>query len=176
MNLYVIRHGQTDANEKGLAYSREEVGLNETGIEQAKVASKIIENLDYDLVISSPLERAKQTAKIVNEKKNKEILYDDRLQERDTGIYTGKNSSDKVFKDYWKLDSYYEGAENIDDLFARVDDFLDEILVKYSNKNILLVTHNGVCRAIKAYFEGYPKSLDVTNFGQDNCEIKMYKI
>ena len=176
MNIYVLRHGQTEWNKKGILLSREDIPLNETGINQAKDTGNIVENLDYDLIISSPLKRTLQTAEIVNKKKNKKILIDKRLIERDAGVLSGIDCCDKVFKDYWNLDAHFEGLENIDELFARVTEFIDEIKEKYKGKNLLIVTHNGVCRGIRIYFEGYPKSRDIRSLGQDNCQIRMYRV
>lgn len=176
MNIYVLRHGQTDWNKEGLILSRENMPLNETGIDQANEASQIVENLDYDLIISSPLIRTLQTAEIVNREKNKKIIVDERLIERDAGVLSGKNGKDKIFKDYWNLDAHYDGLENLDELFARVKNFIEDIKEKYKDKNLLIVTHNGICRMIRIYFEGYPKSRNIATLGQDNCEIRMYKI
>lgn len=176
MNIYVLRHGQTDWNKEGIILSRENIPLNETGINQAMDASQIVENLDYDLIISSPLIRTLQTAEIVNKKRNKKIIIDERLIERDAGTLSGRNGKDEIFKDYWNLDAHFEGLENLDELFARVSNFMDEIKEKYKDKNLLIVTHNGVCRGIKIYCEGYPKTRNIAKLGQDNCEIRMYKI
>lgn len=57
MKIYVIRHGQTDWNLEGRMLTLEDIPLNENGITQAKKAKEIVDNLDYDLVISSPLKR-----------------------------------------------------------------------------------------------------------------------
>ena len=178
MNLYVIRHGETDWNRKGILLSLEDISLNKKGIEQANEAKEIVENLDYDIVISSPLKRTFQTAKIINEKKAKEIVFEERIIERNAGKLSGKNITEEIFKDYWNVEKNikYEGAETIKEFLKRVFSFLEEIKVKYSNKNILLVTHKGVCRAIKVYFEGLTENQNIKDYGQDNCEIKIYKI
>ena len=82
MYIYVIRHGQTDWNVEKKLLSRTDVSLNDTGFEQCKEAEKLVRNLNYDLVICSPMLRTKQTAEIVNSK-NKDIIFDNRLVERD---------------------------------------------------------------------------------------------
>ena len=81
MKLYVVRHGETDINAQNKINSHNDVELNDNGISQAKNLSKFIQNIDYDIVISSPLIRAKKTAELINIK-NKEILFDNRIIER----------------------------------------------------------------------------------------------
>ena len=58
----------------------------------------------------------------------------------------------------------------------RVYSFLEEIKIKYKDKKILIVTHNGVCRAINACVKGIEKIEDIKDLGQKNCEIKVFNI
>lgn len=91
----------------------------------------------------------------------------------------GKDTTDeKYFKNYWNLENELksEGLETIKELFERINDFLNDIKAKYEDKNILVVTHNGVCRAFEVLFNGEPKSKDIRNLGYDNCQIKMYNL
>ena len=66
MKIYVMRHGQTDWNLAGKAQGRTDIELNDTGIEQAKQTKKQIDNYKIDLIICSPLKRARKTAEIIN--------------------------------------------------------------------------------------------------------------
>lgn len=67
---------------------------------QAKRLKNTIENLDYDIVISSPLIRTRHTAQIINAK-NKTILIDNRLEERNPGDLNGKPISFTNREEYW---------------------------------------------------------------------------
>ena len=89
MNLYVIRHGKTDWNAQSRMQGQSNIKLNQFGIEQADEVRKIIEEKNIDLIISSPLERTKQTAEIINKEFNVEILEDKRLVERGFGDFEG---------------------------------------------------------------------------------------
>lgn len=65
----------------------------------------------------------------------------------------------------------------IKDFAQEVWECLDEIKKKYPpNSKILIVTHNGVCRMIGAYFNGIPKDGNLSIYAHDNCEIKSYDI
>ena len=154
--------------------------LNETGIKQAKQAAKILKNVDYDIVICSPYKRTVSTAKIANVKMMP-MIFDERLKERDAGILDGmyfsefKGEEISDFFDY-KKNVCYENAEDIRKFCKRVWDFLDEIKLKYKNQSILLVTHNIVIRAIKAYAFGIPNDGNIYKYGISNGKIEKIEI
>lgn len=178
MKLYVIRHGKTNCNVEKIYNGRWDEDINEEGIRQAKEASKIVRNLDIDLIICSPMKRTKHTMELINERKI-DVVYDNRLMERDNGKLTLTKIDEYYDKEYY---NYYstnliEGLETLPELFHRVHTFLDEVKQKYTNKNILLVTHGAVARAIQFYFEKLPEDGMIGMIsGQKNCEIKGYEI
>ena len=178
MKLYVIRHGQTKCNIENKYNCRLDEDRNEVGIKQAKEVIKEIQNLNIDLIICSPMKRTKHTCNIINVT-DIPVVYDDRLVERDGGILTNTTyDNDYFYNEYY---NYYstnivEGLETLPDLFDRVHLFLDEIKIKYKGKNILLVTHGAVARAIQFYFEALPEDGMLLKIeGQNNCEIKEYE-
>ncbi len=174
MKIYLIRHGEVNHN-KVKQFNNEDEDLTDLGIEQAKNLSNIIENIDYDLIISSPLIRAKHTAQIINVK-NKEIIFDNRLIERDPGSLSGHSFDKEKREDYWNYysENKYGTSEDIKKFFDRVYNFLDELKTK-DYKNILIVTHSGVAKAFKAYFEGICDGKFLGK-GLKNCEIKEYEL
>jgi broad specificity phosphatase PhoE len=177
MEVYVIRHGQTATNAcKGMVGRKQEYSLTEKGEEQAKKARKIVSEIDYDFVICSPLSRTKRTCELVNAK-NKEIIYDERIIERDCGEMEGKPKESFDYPHYWNYNYEFDikGMMPIKEFIKTVWNFLDEIILKYPDKRILIVTHNGVCRAIGAYFNGIPIDGNLSIYAHDNCEIKCYK-
>ena len=70
MSLLITRHSQTDWNLKRKIQGKSDIALNETGIEQAKEVAKKLSNEPIDLIICSPLIRARQTAEIINGDRN----------------------------------------------------------------------------------------------------------
>jgi len=178
MELYVIRHGQTNINAKNAMVGRNnQYGLTEKGEEQAKGAREKVEKIDYDFVICSPLLRTKITCEIVNAR-DKEVTYDDRIMERDCGEIEGEPKASFDYPHYWNYNYDFEikGMETIKRFVSNVWGFLDEIKGKYPDKKILIVTHNGVCRAIGAYFNGIPADGNLNVYAHENCEIKTYKV
>lgn len=176
MKLLMVRHGRTDWNDLKKIQGCVDIGLNETGRNQAKETAKLLENENIDLIISSPLIRTKQTAEIINEGRNINIIYDERLKERDFGEFEGLTKKDFDYESFWTYSKNlkYEKAENIQEFFKREFEFLDEVKEKYKDKTILLVTHAGVTTAINSYFEGLPKENEMTKGRLNNCEVKEF--
>lgn len=177
MKLYVIRHGLTKCNIEKRYNGKLDEDINEVGIRQAMEASKQVKNLNIDLVICSPLLRTRHTCEIVNINKIP-VIYDKRIEERDCGIYTGKELGEFYYTDFWNYYSNKEiqGLETIQNLFERIKLFLEDIKQKYKDKNILLVTHGGVARAIYFYFNELPMDGMLEKFGSSNCGITEYEM
>lgn len=93
MKIYIIRHGETDANKNGILQGSSDWPLNEDGIKLAKISGENMKDIKFDICYSSPLSRAKKTAELILEysgNKNTEIIYDKRLQELDMGTLEEK--------------------------------------------------------------------------------------
>ena len=177
MKIYVVRHGETDVNVENKINSTNNDDINENGIRQAKALRDIVKDIDYDLIISSPLLRAKHTAELLNAKE-KEIIIDKRIQERDAGVYTKTSIDDIDSYDWWNVypKNDYKNAEKVVDVIARVHEFLDEIKDKYRDKNIILVTHGGTGKTINCYFTGIPKDGNISTYSHNHCEILSYNL
>lgn len=130
MKLYIVRHGEVPHNALK-QYNNENEDLNENGIRQANELKEKIRNINYDIIISSPLLRAKHTAQIINVN-NKEILINDKLKERDPGNLSGKPLTVTNRDEYWNYNTTitYGTSENIRDFFMRVHNFLDDLKKK----------------------------------------------
>ena len=180
MNLFVTRHGQTDWNVQKKVMGRCDEPLNEKGLEQAEETRKKLLDEDIDLIICSPLIRARKTAEVINKGRNIKIIYDDRLIERDFGEFEGKETKDFDFHSYWNYykNEYYEKAENIHEFFKRVYSFLDDITSTYKGKNILIVAHGGISIPIACYFNKIIPEGSLVEAGLvlENCQVASYNI
>lgn len=177
MKLYIVRHGQTDGNVNKIMDGIRDIDLNNNGVEQAQVTRDNLKDINFDLIICSPLTRTKHTMEIININNNP-VVFDERIMERDCGEFTGK-SFDSLDRDlYWNYNdtTNYERAESIEHLFDRVYKFLDEIKENYRDKTILLVSHEGITKVINCYFNGVPKDGDLQPLGLKNCEVKIYDL
>ena len=140
--IYIIRHGETDWNVEGRYAGRMNIPLNKKGIEQARKLKEKFKNIKIDIVITSPLIRAIQTA---DEIVNNEKIIDYRIIERSNGELEGKLKSEITWKiDFNNSNDKKYNIESIDEFRKRIYDFLDEIKEKYKGKNVLIVTYAGV--------------------------------
>ena len=96
MKFYYIRHGQTDWNlAEKMQGGQTEKDLNEKGVKQAIETREKLKNIEYDILICSPMNRAIQTAQIINEGRNVPIIIDERLRERRLGEMEGNPITEK---------------------------------------------------------------------------------
>lgn len=169
MNLYILRHGQTNYNLEGRFQGQVDTVLNEIGEKQVEETALELKQVEFDVVISSPLTRAIQTAKKVT---NQAIQKDNRIIERSFGLLEGKLSVPDYEENYEK----YE-IEPMENLQKRVNEFLDEIKKKYSQKqNVLIVTHEAIAQVVEAYFRGIPKSNNIKEYRLGTAKYKIFKI
>ena len=174
MKVYIVRHGQVLHNALK-QYNAPDEDLNELGVEQAEELRDKIKNIDFDIIISSPLIRAKHTADIININNNI-IVFDERIKERNCGDLSGKPLEITNREEYWNYYTtiQYGTSENIKEFFKRVYNFLDELKTK-DYKSVLIVAHSGVSKAFSGYFEGINDG-KFLNRGLKNCEIKEYEL
>ncbi len=176
MRIYVTRHGETDWNAKSKVMGKANIRLNEKGINQAKETREKLAGTKIDLIIVSPLVRALETAKIINEVLNTKVIIDERISERDFGEFEGsayKEVNSIGFWDYYE-NHKYQKAENIEAFFTRVYDFLDSLAELDSDLNILIVAHGGISIPINCYFNGLPDDNILFPLVLDNCEVASY--
>lgn len=174
MNLYVVRHGEVPSNASDRVCKRTDEKLTKKGIEQAKYVGKKLEKINFDVVFSSPLARATETAKYIVQ--NKSIILDERLTERGLGTLVGRKWKD-VDRNTWNsLDTEItpDGAETLLSGLKRTKSFLDDIHKKYKEKNVLVVTHNFVSKCIWALEENITNKDELGNFVHPNGEVKKY--
>ena len=151
--IYFIRHGESEANLRHLfAGQRDDSSLTEKGKSQALIeGNKLKElNINVDVIISSPLKRAFDTAKIVADAigYGKEIVVDSRIIEYDMGDLTGT----PMFEITSRRMATGKNAEDTTLFFNRVILFIDEY--KSYNGNVLMVCHAGVGRIIETIKTG----------------------
>ena len=160
MKIYVIRHGETNANKNSVLQGSSNWPLNEDGIKLAKITGEKMKDIKFDVCFSSPLDRAKSTAELVLQNSNNnnvEIIFDDRLKEINMGIYEGKKIKPDelevpiikilLFKYNAYLSGRFKGGETAKEVSKRTQSFLKE-LSKKNYENVLVSTHGCALRAM----------------------------
>lgn len=183
MKLFLLRHGETDWNKEWKLQGFTDIPLNEKGIAQAQEAAKRYADLPFDVVISSPLQRALNTARIIAEPHGLSVKTDSRLREICLGDLEGKKVEETDLDPLLKTarDNFFNhpelyvptgDGESLDDLDKRCRDFLEDVKKSYdSNCNILVSGHGALCKGIVRA----AKSLPIEDFWksglQDNCGL-----
>ncbi len=180
MMLYIMRHGKTDWNVRHKLQGRTDIPLNEEGRVMAENAAIEYQDIHFDVCYCSPLSRAKETAKIILKDRNVPIITDDRLVEMGFGIYEGIENSFSIpdcpvnvlFHNPEKYKEPVEGAESLEELFARTGEFIREIVepLLKQGKDILIVGHGAMNSGIVCQI----KNLPIEKFwsaGIENCKL-----
>ena len=151
MELYIVRHGETNLNHLKILQGKSNVSLlNEAGEAQGRLIGSHLKETKFDAVYTSDLARAVRTAELICEENQFkfEIFQDERLRERDYGDFEG-HTWEEVRKTL-KTDaqrSVVEAPPNGESLFHvrnRVTSFIEDIKAKYKgDEKVLLVTHHG---------------------------------
>lgn len=174
--LYVARHGQTVWNAQNKVCGITDVDLTEQGIEQAKALALTVKDKNIDLILSSPLKRAVDTSKIVAQICSIPIQTDERLTEQNYGIYEGVDRKHEDFLNNKRNFAYrYPDGESMMQVAYRVYGLIDEIKTRYTNQNILIISHGGVCRIINTYFRDMTNE-EFFNYTLKNAELEQYKL
>jgi len=147
-----IRHGQTDWNRDLRLQGSSNIPLNARGREQAAEAVAVLAGTTWDAVVSSPLDRARETAQIVAAGLGIELgpSYD-LLVERDYG--EGEGATAEVIADRWP-DKQYPGLESLDSVVARATAALEQIAADYGDKNVVIVCHGTLIRYTLGHLAG----------------------
>lgn len=156
--LYLLRHGQSEANAKKLIAGSQNSPLSELGRAQARLAAENIKRFfTIDLIVTSPMSRAKETAQIVASRLQfpaDQIVTMPNLQERNLGSLEGLDYSQAPHHN-----GNFEDAENapgiepIEVFHHRAAQALQQ-LAQLPAEHILVVTHNGIGRMMQTIASG----------------------
>ncbi len=160
MRLYIMRHGQTEWNVSKRLQGRSDTELNETGRELARKTGEALLTVPFTAAFTSPLKRAKETARLALGGRDIPVIEDERLIEISFGVYEGLSSGkehyeipDPDFSFFFTAPDRYqapEGAESFASLHARTADFLRDITTRpeLEEETILVATHGAAGRAL----------------------------
>ncbi|MTA83846.1 MAG: histidine phosphatase family protein [Actinobacteria bacterium] len=146
-HIGLFRHGQTDWNIKMLLQGVTDVPMNSTGIEQVRTAARAINGNEWDLILTSPLGRARQTAEIIAEQLGfQEVHQQDLLIERSFGEAEGLAYEEWKSK-YSNLDEL-PGGESKSELLARSKLLMDTFADSHPGNRILAISHGALIRTV----------------------------
>jgi broad specificity phosphatase PhoE len=159
MRIYFVRHGETALNaEKRMMGSRFDDSLNDEGHRQAYEMARGMAS-DFDVVVSSPLKRALETAEYLKTIHKYDIVILDEFREFDGGLLSGMKW-DKIseltggrltlesLRKAYETDFSEFGGESVEDVRKRVNAGLEKIKTHFPGKKVLVVTHAGILRVL----------------------------
>jgi len=164
--ISLVRHGQTNYNRNNIIQGQVDIPLNKFGENQALLTAKNFKGEKFDVIISSPLSRAIETAKIIAQEINfhKEIIHNDAFIERNFGLADGKEISKYFAKIH---DQSIKDLESTTDLKKRTMTGLNNVVNDYLDKNIMIVSHSHTIKSVLNFVD--PKEYDfytkLTNCG-----------
>ena len=181
--FYIVRHGETHWNIKGKTQGHGDSSLTENGITQAQRLAKHLAKYPIDYIYSSDLGRAKQTAKIIGDEFNKEIIYTEGLREMSFGKWEGLTIKE-IQQDYkdiyhtWRNEPHkaeIPNGEKLELLRERLLNCIDDINKKHENSHIVLVSHSMSVRIMILSLLGSDLS-NVYRIKQDNTALNIVEI
>jgi broad specificity phosphatase PhoE len=178
--LLLTRHGETDWNSAGRWQGHSDTPLNEEGRRQAHALAETLEGVD--VVYSSDLVRARETAEIVADRLALPIRLDARLREREFGAWEGLTSDEIELRfpkthRLWRAGTGFgaEDAEPFEAFEARIRAFLGDVLRAHADETVLVVAHGGSIRVIHALACGLDYVRDHRSIpAVANCTLAKY--
>lgn len=169
--IYFVRHGESEWNVANKICGATDIPLTDKGHKQAVLTGEKIKEMGIkaDVLLYSPLMRAKDTALHISEITGIPAIEEPALLEQNFGKYEGTARNGEEFKvAKQQFLNRYEGGESMLQMAQRIYNLLDRL--KEDDRTVILVAHNGICRVIKSYFEEMTNE-EYAAFGVDNCTV-----
>lgn len=188
MKIYMIRHGETDWNKKRKLQGQVDIPLNEFGRVLARQTAPALKDVPFDIVYTSPLQRAKETAKLVIGDRNIPVIEEDRLKEMGFGEFEGMccseegwNIPDPGFHNFFDAPQNYQppkGGESFQEVTRRLDSFLQELIKKpeMKAKTVLLSTHGAALCGLLRLIKGNPVEKYWDGGVHKNCAVTIAEV
>ena len=162
--IILIRHGETEWNSQQRMQGHSNSDLSSVGQAQIQALGQWMKNVPFDHIYSSDSLRAKQTAEAITQFSGHELQFDQRLREKNFGVFEGLTSEEarerhpEVFRLFKTAGSKYviDEGESTQQLQDRALEIVNEIRIKHPEERVLLVTHGGFIRVVMKHSLGLP--------------------
>ena len=176
MKLLLARHGQTEWNADSRVQGQTDVGLSPAGIEQAESMARRLATFQPDLIVSSDLSRAADTAAALAALTGLDVVSDPRLRERHFGQWQGLRLTEIAERwpaEYasWRAGQPVAGlgVETIEDLAKRVSAALQDVADRVPGGTAVVAMHGAAARHGCAALLGWPDAVTRTLGALANC-------
>jgi probable phosphoglycerate mutase len=165
--LLLIRHGETDWNVEGRYQGQEDPPLNDRGRDQSLLLAEKLSGIPLEVLYSSPLARARETARALEERFGVPLHFEPRLMEIHLGDWGNRLATEVAVRDAeryrrWETDPWSvtpPGGENLFQVRERVHAAVDEIVQRHEGKTIGLVAHRIPLAMLKIRYQNLDPSL-----------------
>ncbi|MDD6483353.1 MAG: histidine phosphatase family protein [Clostridiales bacterium] len=182
--MYVVRHGQTDSNKRNACIGRKDIPLNAAGLKQADELLGKLREIPFDVIYTSPLQRAIDTiTPFIRLRSNTKLVMNYGIIERDFGSWDDMTFGEikaaypeeyKLWRDNW-LTYRVPGGESDEELFKRTGETVRKILDMHEGERVLIVTHLGAARHIISHLLGFGQE-ESWHFFLDNTGIAVIDV
>ena len=165
-NIFLARHGETEWNLQQRLQGHKDSPLTPNGIQQAQEIKNALEPYSIDLAYVSPLQRARDTIRIVLKDRELIPIVSENLREISIGPWEGKTRKETAFTHpdqylaFWEKPNLFNlrGAETFQELQHRMVQELESIFVKHRGHNVLVVSHWIAIKVVLAHYSAIPLS------------------
>ena len=176
--LCIVRHGETAWNAEHRVQGQLDIPLNEVGLRQAQAVGRVLGAERFDVIYSSDLSRAMQTAQPTASALGMKILQDRDLRERHYGMFErqtyaevkGRHSAEYARFAARDPDFDFGGGESLTSFSKRSISAVSRLAKQHEGQRILVFTHGGVLDELYRHIQGVPARA-VRDFGIPNCGL-----
>lgn len=162
VTLYLVRHGESEANAARRFAGRSDSPMTERGREQARAVAEALAKIHFDRIVSSPLSRCRDTALVIARRQQLPVDLEPDLVEIDVGEKTGTQFDEVRGLPEWSDDGFvaWPRGETLDQVLARAHRVITRIAAENAGQRVLVVGHGGVTRILMSHFLGLLPRLD----------------
>lgn len=187
MEIYIVRHGETVWNKSRLLQGSRDIELSEEGREAAISRGEQLKDVDFDMIYSSPLSRAYETACLIRGDRHTKIIKDDRLREVNFGVNEGESAIElqkdksnpfcKFFDDPGNYEAP-EGGESLKDVCFRTKEFMEQVIEPQKDKleKVLIAGHGAMNKGIMCHVLNHGIDEYWTGGLQKNCGVLIVRL
>ena len=165
--LYLVRHGETVDNVRQIMQGQTQGELTDNGLNQAREVCQQLKDIPLSAVIASDLKRSIDTAMVIAEPHQLQVITTPLLRERDWGGFTGR------FIPSLKGEKWPDDIETLENLLSRAGEFIAYIKDTYPGKKVVAVGHGIINKAIQAVYYGKSMSEIQKMF---NAEVRILEL
>lgn len=185
MELLIVRHGETLWNDKGLLQGQKDIELNDNGREMARKLAGKLKDIPIDMVYSSPLKRAYETARLALGDRDIPLVTDERIKEISFGEcegidYRSWKKSDSPYNSFFTSPDKYnppKDGESLDEVIQRATDFVKTCIEPNADKydRMMVVAHGALNKGMMCYLENHGTETFWGDGLQNNCEATVFE-